>query len=103
MTALYSRRSLLGGLIATAGGLLLPYEPRRVYSFARDLRVPVEAGLRVLVNNIEYKIGHADYAPTYWGPRTVAISGPGKTGAFVAAVEDAIEDFEYVVIEPRRS
>ncbi len=29
------RRKLIGGLLATAGGLLLPYEPKRVYSFAR--------------------------------------------------------------------
>ncbi len=28
------RRSFLGGLIATASGLLIPYEPERVYSFA---------------------------------------------------------------------
>ena len=38
-----NRRGFLAGLVATAGGLLLPHEPRRVYSFARELRVPGEA------------------------------------------------------------
>lgn len=34
-----ARRSFLGAFSAAIGGLLLP-EPRRVYSFARELRVP---------------------------------------------------------------
>lgn len=32
------RRGFLAGLVATAGGLWLPYEPVRVYSFIRPLR-----------------------------------------------------------------
>jgi hypothetical protein len=35
-----NRRSFLTTLAATAGGILLPWEPERVYSFARELRVP---------------------------------------------------------------
>ena len=34
------RRNFLEALVATASGLLLPYEPKRVYSFARELRAP---------------------------------------------------------------
>jgi hypothetical protein len=34
-----NRRSFLASVVATASGLLLP-EPRKVYSFARELRVP---------------------------------------------------------------
>ena len=35
-----NRRSFLGALAAAAGAMILPYEPKRVYSFARELRVP---------------------------------------------------------------
>lgn len=34
------RRSFLQTLVGVGGALVLPYEPERVYSFARDLRVP---------------------------------------------------------------
>ena len=29
-----NRRAFLSGIMATAGGILVPYEPRRVYGFA---------------------------------------------------------------------
>lgn len=35
-----NRRAFLSALAATAGCIVLPWEPKRVYSFARELRVP---------------------------------------------------------------
>jgi len=35
-----NRRSFIQVLGAVTGALLIPYEPKRVYSFARDLKVP---------------------------------------------------------------
>lgn len=35
-----NRRGFLSALAGVAGALVLPHEPRRVYSFARELRVP---------------------------------------------------------------
>lgn len=42
-----NRRGFIGSLIATAGGLFVPYEPERVYSFIRRPVVPVSSWLRI--------------------------------------------------------
>lgn len=85
-----NRRSFLGTLFGIGGGLVLPYEPERVYSFARELRVP----------------GVEEFEPGRW--HRLNISWDGRTARGLINDEVVVEGsdamggvfFEYDALAP---
>ena len=75
-----NRRGFMAALLGGAGGLVLPYEPQRVYSFIR--RPTFYTGLRVHVHGVEYfDITDGEVTPVAFNP-TAPMLGPVQAGGY---------------------